>query len=286
MELGLTLRIWVAVCVTSLAAFCQFAWESWGALSTPKWLVLGVVFLSTLALYNLDDTLEALKTGSNSKSSRSGHLTLTLLSGLGLLFCLPALPTPTCLLCLGGLGLAALYAVPSRKPATGLVKTLPGLKAPFVGVAVAVASVWVPGLTHSENHRNLFTFVRREALSAGLLTLVLALLCTTNAILFDIPDREADSALGISTLPVEIGVRKSARRCLLLLACASVLWLSAATTGILAPTPLTVHAGLAALTIALSLFCFLTNEHTSKTFVAFWVDGALVLPLFVVVLFG
>lgn len=286
LDWGIELRLWVATCVAGLSLF------SVRALGLPldevTWSAIGVVFCSTLALYNLDGSLDAPERAAFFESAaiakrRRLHLALTALSAGALLLLAAHLSTRALVLTVSGALACSLYAVPFPSQRRGMgahriaepgappsprlrLKSLPFLKAPFVGFAVGIATVWVP-LWARDGSAHL--------LPALLLTLALSLYCTDNALLFDIVDLNEDRRAQVPTLPVRSGLL-STRRLSRALSLAGLL-----ASGAFAATsamPIT-SLGLAALGLTLAIFTELLHFGTSPRVVAWWVDGALLLPL-------
>jgi 4-hydroxybenzoate polyprenyltransferase len=270
----LELRLWVATCVTGLATFCASALGVHPAQGGSLEALL-VVFFSTLALYNLDGTLDA-PARELPRSARRAHMTLTALSLLALGVLTSTLAPSAFALTAAGLGACGLYAVPlTKRNRTLRLKALPYLKAPFVGVAVAVAVVWVPLLGQVDAD------VWPGAVG---LTVVLSFFCTANAVLFDIPDRDEDLRQQTPTVAAEHGVdeakRLSAGLCGLGLALSVLLaalshTLAQASPG-LAPGTLLGLVALGAYLIAISSRI---DGRTRASTIAWLVDGGLLLPL-------
>lgn len=269
--LGLQLRFWVATSVTALAFYCQEALNREGVIAHPlertPLTTWGIVFLSTLALYNLDGSLDA---APGARRARL-HWALTIGSSILLLPLLLTLPLQAAALAAAGLLLCGLYAVPwGPAPQSRRLKSVPGLKAPFIGSAVAVAVVYFPALTRAPGHFAP-SLLSIESLR---LTLPVACLCTVNAILFDIPDQVADRKEQIPTLPARWGTASALGLC-------RAMSLSA---GLLVVALLREWQPLACLALALMVACSRIDTKTSKSAVAFWVDGALMLPTLVLLL--
>lgn len=277
LDWGLELRLWVATCVAGLALFSV---RSLGIpLSRATWSAVGVTFLSTLALYNLDGSLDAPERSSQTRA-RAGarrrwlHLGVTALSTIALLSLLGRLSTRALLLTSLGALVCGFYAVPltpirrhtTAGPRALRLKSLPFIKAPFVGCAVGIATVWVPIVGQDASY----------SLSAALvLTVVLSLYCTNNALLFDIPDVSEDERAQVPTLPACSGLaitRRWSRTLALTGASTSLVY--AGLFGTIAD-----GAGLLSLGGALLVFTELFHFRTSRRMVAWWVDGALLLPL-------
>ncbi len=274
---GLELRLWVATCVFGLASFSA---RSLGIpLDEMTWRALGVVFFSTLALYNLDGTLDAPERGTSSDPGAAArrrllHLGVTALSVFALFTLAFRLSVRALVLTSLGAFACSLYALPltlrrrssGRARRTFRLKSLPYLKAPFVGCAVGIATVWVPIWAHG---------APPSMAMALLLTIIASLYCTANALLFDIPDVGEDTRSFVPTLPARWGLSMT-RRCARLLALTGVgaslvyVWHERAGAGGL---------GLVGLGAALLVFTELLHFRTSRRLVSWWVDGALLLPL-------
>lgn len=268
--MGLELRLWVATCVTGLAAFCAAVL---GAPSSHERSLVSllVVFFSTLALYNLDGSLDAPGRGLSRRAQRA-HVGLTAASLVIVGFLTSRLAPSALLLTALGLGACSLYAVPlAKKKRSPRLKTLPYLKAPFVGTSVAVAVVWVP-LAGS-------TSPRPWSHAVGL-TVVLALYCTANALLFDIPDREEDRRQRTPTIAARHGITRARRTSALLCVGAlfALLLLRLFDPSWLAASP-GASLGLGALGVYLIAASSLLDEHTRAATIAWLVDGGLLLPL-------
>lgn len=266
-NLGLQLRFWVAGSVTALAYYCQ------GALASPSLAKVklgpvplstwGIIFLSTLALYNLDGSLDARPGTLRTRL----HWALTTGSGVLLLPLLLTLPQGATALVASGLLLCSLYAVPwGPARQNRRLKSVPGLKAPFIGCAVAIAVVYFPLLTRSPESPR----VPDSLTLCGLL----ACLCTINALLFDIPDQAEDHQQQVPTLPTRWGIKPTLLSCRLM----SLGTLLSAVLLLERPLPLVCLA------LALLVACSLIDTKTAKSTVAFWVDGALMLPALVLLL--
>lgn len=286
---GLELRLWVATCVTGLSLFSARALGL--AFDGTTTSALGIIFFATLALYNLDGSLDAPKApirhsgrapewraapapSATHHRRRRLHLALTGLASIALLVLAARLSLRALLLTGGGALICSLYAIPltlTHKSRGGSrrsvrLKALPFLKAPFVGCAVGTAVVWVP----------LWASDGRVLLPQALvLTSALSLYCCTNALLFDLPDVGEDKHMGVPTLPLRWGLQKMrwAGRALTAagLICSAVF---SAIFGSIAPA-----VGLLCLGAALLAFTELFHFRTPRRTVAVWVDGALLLPL-------
>jgi len=279
LQRGLELRFWVAACVTGLALFSTRALAL-----APSPIVLSLVFCATLALYNLDGSLDAPARG-QSPARRNAHLVLTAVSGLAAAALLFRLPVPAALFTATGFLAAAAYAVPVAYAGwrRGPPKTWPGVKAPFVGLAVAVAVVFVPYLSTGVSigapagpalgSLGTTPDVPAPLASALWLTLALALACTANALLFDLPDLEEDRREGVPTVAHALGPRAAKRL-------AGALALASAALGGLGLASLSrgTRFGFVVLGVALLASSQRIRPGTSRVAVALWVDGALLLP--------
>jgi len=189
-------HFWVAAAVTSLASFSAHTLEF-----QPSLASLGVVFLSTLLIYNLDTAIDLIalgdetRLGEETRTRQTRALCLTWLALCALLGLLTTLRWSTSALVIGGAAACCLYAVPLG-PRKWRLKALPGAKSLVVGSAVAIAVVLVPLIEHG---------VRWTALS-GLTLVFLGSLTIANATLFDVRDLEQDRARGLRTLPVLLGL--------------------------------------------------------------------------------
>jgi 4-hydroxybenzoate polyprenyltransferase len=270
---GLQLRVWVALCVASLSAFSGWALFGLGYAHQQKSIT--VVFLSTLALYNLDGTLDAGK-GQERRTRRRLHVGVSVAATLTLLFCLAGLPARAALFVLLGLVVCSAYAVPILEGRVRL-KSVPGVKAPFVGASVACASIGVPSLAALSPQR-LAAALQQETSFVVVLLAVLTLCCTTNAILFDLPDIREDARLGVPTLARRFPLRKTQWLCTSLTASAGLL-VSWAMSQLQMPRATHALGALLVLSGALTIMTWCITKHTPKATVAWWVDGALLLPL-------
>lgn len=283
--IGIELRLWVATCVTALSTFCASAL---GVLphegGSPE--ALGVVFSATLALYNLDASLDA-KSRELSQQARRAHIALTCVSLAIVAWCASGMSLSAKLLTAAGIVACSLYAVPlpgrgvgqtrHRLPAHAhRLKAIPHLKAPFVGGAVSVAVVWVPVLGGN----------RPVDPSTGILiTGVLALYCTANAILFDVPDTSEDENERTPTIASNQGIEaaKSVSRRL----CQTGLGLLALSSFFDTVDLSMTHAlGLFGLGIYLVVAARRISDDSSRNGIAWLVDGGLLLPLVIVALAG
>lgn len=266
---GLQLRFWVALCVAAQARFVESVIlgesdaEVAHSLASPPSLAVAFVFWCTLGLYNLDGTLDAARQ-ERTPGLRRAHWSLTLISGGAVTFLGSRASPAFVAVALPGLIVCAFYAV--RLVIKGRefgIKQIPYFKAPFVGGAVGSATVWIP-------------WSAREAPSAvtpgELIALWCALCfaCFANALLFDLPDESLDRRTGVPTLAAKHGL--SATR--------SIAG-AAAGAGSLAAlfAPLPARASLLLLSAALIVATGRVTHETQKTTLAFWVDGALLIPL-------
>ena len=282
LRLGLELRFWVAGCVGGLALFST---RALGLAPSPT--VLALISCATLALYNLDGSLDA-PLRVQSPGRRRAHLVLTGVATLATAVLLVRLPVPAALFTAAGFAVAAVYAVPlsAARLRGGAPKTWPGVKAPFVGAAVSAAVVFVPllasagaGIPGSGGAPTQASGAAVSAVSlvgALWLTLALALACTANALLFDLPDLDEDRRAGVLTLARAAGPTAAKRA-------AGGLALLCAALGALAPFSAepASRLGLVGLGLALGLASHRVHPETSRAAVAFWVDGTLLLPALV-----
>jgi len=266
LQLGLELRLWVAVCVTTLSLFCEQI--LFGTAADASTVHIGssarIVMAATLALYNLDGTLDCLPLEPSKRQRRRAHLTLTIIASLWLQIELIQVGTWLMLPILFGFLACSSYAF--RLVVLGRsiqLKAVPGLKSPFIGSAVGTAVVLVPLLCAAK---------QRPWLSAAVLAASLCCLCTANAQLFDFPDYLSDQSNGIRTTPLALGENISRLIC--------IGWISLGVMfGAFTASP--ARYPLFALGCALLVATGLTKTTTPKSKVAFFVDGALCLPLFV-----
>jgi len=196
-------HVWVAAAVTSLASFSAHTLEF-----EPSLAALGVVFLSTLLIYNLDTAIDltahdltahdltAFGQGARARQTRA--LRLTWLSLGALLGLLTTLRWSTSAVVIGGAAACCLYAVPLG-PHRWRMKALPGAKSLVVGSAVAIAVVLVPLVEHAIPWTTL----------TWLTLAFLGSLTTVNATLFDVRDLEQDHARGERTLPLLLGLTRT-----------------------------------------------------------------------------
>lgn len=277
LDWGLELRLWVTTCVCGLSIFSARALGLQLSESTASGL--GIVFFATLALYNLDGSLDArhrFEPGDFSRSRRHKglHLALTCLSCVPLCVLGRHLSVQALILTGGGVLLCGSYVIPtsllSKAPAFSMdlsrVKTTPFMKAPFVGCAVGIAAVWVPLWAHGGSV---------PSGRALVLTCALSLFCTANALLFDIPDTSEDRRAGIPTLPVRLGLGPTRSVCRLLISCGLLFsaWVFATSETRLGTL------GLFCLGAGLFVATRQVDFGTSRRSVALWVDGALLLPV-------
>src|SRR5690606_34010655 len=107
------------------------------------------------------------------------------------------------------------------------------------------------------------------------LNAILALFCTGNALLFDIPDREEDRKNGTPTLVVRRGLRVVKMVC-------AVLSLSGIVWSLLGPVFPQARLGLVLLGAALFGAARTARYDARPSTIAWWIDGALLLPLLTV----
>jgi 4-hydroxybenzoate polyprenyltransferase len=227
------------------------------------------VFLSTLLIYNLDTALDlkqacrhqtshqhSIPTSTVARKLRAQWLAafalLTL--GVGLYQGRPE----TALLVLTGASVGCLYAVPLGNRQRRL-KAFPGSKSVVVGGAVAIAAVSVPLAEHGASWSS----------TAWSTLLWLATLTVSNATLFDVRDFDQDSARGLKTLVVLLGVPR-VRVALVFLLSASF-----ALLGSTVPSLATPSLWLWLLMVPLTLFL---RPSSPRAVFALVLDGALFLP--------
>lgn len=246
-------HLWVAGAVTSLASFSAHALEF-----QPSLAALGVVFFSTLLIYNLDTAIDLMPSRGEAGGRQRRAARLTWLSLAAMLALLTTMRWATSVLVVGGAAVCCLYAVPLG--AGGFrMKALPGAKSAVVGGAVAIAVVLVPLVEHGSAW---------PALTWATLGF-LATLTLVNATLFDVRDLEQDRARGLRTLPVILGLR--ATRVLLSLgATASFSALAAVEPRLRQPAGLVLSA--------LLPLVLVLGPRSPKSAYAWLVDGTLFIP--------
>lgn len=253
-EYSVGTHLWVACAVTSLALFAghMLAFE-------PNLAALGIVFFSTLLIYNLDTALDSSRSEDVLRHVRAVRLTWLALAGvLGLV---ATTHWSTAALVGAGAGVSCLYAVPLGSRGFRM-KALPGAKSLVVGGAVATAVVCVP-------------LVERGAPWTSLTWSTLALLATltiVNATLFDVRDVEQDAARGLRTLPIVLGLKTT--RALLGVGATGALTTLALLEPRLSRAAWLVLAALVPLIVML-------GPRSPRSAYAWLVDGALFLPWFV-----
>lgn len=270
LRLGLEFRLWVALCVTALCLFCEQT--LFGTSNGPSVVYFGssarIVMASTLALYNFDGVIDCQIRHTPGKKRASTHLALTILASLWLLFELVHVGTWLMPPIVVGFVACTSYAI--RLVILGYpirLKTVPGLKSPFVGTAVGIAVVLVPLLCDGpQMPAHLFDS------STASLAASLCCLCTANAQLFDLPDLVSDQNDGVKTTPVLLGEKVSKL--------IGLGWISLGAAFGAMTEPLTRYP-LFVLGFVLFLATGVVKKTSPKSQVAFWVDGALCLPLFV-----
>lgn len=259
------LRLWVALCVSALAMFCERCVsglpEQEELFFTPS---ARIVFAATVTLYNLDAALDPDDHGATTLPARCSWL-MALGASMWLSLELSAVPGHIALLVGSGAIPCVLY--PLRFAPRGRqfhLKAIPGFKAPFVGGAVGLATLLVPLSVHGALARGV------RSPSIWLLGAALICYCTTNANLFDLPDTSEDRARHVLSAPVVWGPEAARIQ--------SLLWtLAGAACSSL--TPASVRWPLLGLAVALSLAHFVVGTHSRKSSLTLWVDGSLMLPL-------
>jgi hypothetical protein len=261
------LKIWVALSVTALALFCQDIILNQANLALNlRGASARIVFAATLAIYNLDGALDCIGQAAALRRRRGAHILLTFIAGtwfhveLLMLGNWRALPIGV------GFALCTLYGLKlgfGHRKLT--IKSIPVVKAPFIGIAVATAAVLVPKLCAPAAGVNVISTSKVIVLLASL-----SCFCTANAQLFDIVDLSHDRSAGIRTTPFLIGVRGTQVVGIVLIAIGLVF----AQIG-----PETAQVPLWGLGLALFASSGLLQPSTSKPVAAFWVDGALGIPL-------
>lgn len=276
---SIELRLWVAFCVTTS---CAFASGALGLEVTSA--VLVCVAASTLAIYNLDGTLDLLHDQPDTRPLR--FYAHAVLSGCALLVALTSslfLNRSARTLVWMGLFLCGCYALHlprllrPREPAyraggarrslrtrVTAIKAIPGIKAPFVGSAVAVAVVWLPALAAGS---------RPNTIAAVVFCFSLACFCTANALLFDIPDVLEDTEHDVPTLPRLVGV-VATRRSVALLCLSGIMTMAMFGNFFEAASVWGVFALGGVLLLSIPFI----DSRTHRDSVALWIDGALILP--------
>lgn len=246
---------WVALAVTSLASFSAHELEF-----QPSLAALGVVFFSTLLIYNLDTAIDLLAVRDELQARQTRATRLAWLSLAGVLGLLATMRWATSALVMGGAAVCCLYAVPLG-PRGFRMKALPGAKSIVVGSAVAIAVVCVPLIEHGIA----WTPLAWSTLACvGTLTIV-------NATLFDVRDLEQDRARGLSTLPVLLGLK--ATRILLCVGATACFGAVAKLEPLLRQTAWLMLGALLPLILSL-------GPRSPKSAYSWLVDGALFIPWF------
>ena len=281
---GIDLRVWVSICVAGLTLFArQILHRSTGQLTWFEFISPAITFCATLCLYNLDGLIDGRCVG----KTRTYHQLITVLSGCLTIFLASLVSRWLLLLVIGGMLLCALYAIPlgldfrSNSKPRG-IKSIPGLKAPFVGFSVALAVVLVPSVellalaTELNNVPSVSKTFLQMLLSAEwkqdlLLTFIFGCLCTQNTLLCDIPDMQEDQLKGAPTVLLRFGHFKQTLLGLVLCSIAYVV----------AQLTIQSHfakAGCCILAVTLLSLSFFLSRTLSRRAMTFIVDGALLLP--------
>ena len=246
---------WVALAVTSLASFSAHVLEY-----QPSLAALGVVFFSTLLIYNLDTAIDLLSARGELQARQTRATRLAWLALVTVLGLLATMRWATSALVIGGAAVCCLYAVPLG-PRRFRMKALPGAKSLVVGSAVAIAVVCVPLIEHGSAWSPL---VWATLACVGTATIV-------NATLFDVRDLEQDRARGLSTLPVLLGLR--ATRILLCVGATACFGALAKLEPLLRQTAWLMLTALVPLVLSL-------GPRSPKSAYSWLVDGALFVPWF------
>lgn len=182
-------HLWVAAAVTSLASFAAHELEF-----QPSLASLGVVFFSTLLIYNLDTAIDLTSPHGAARPGQTRATRLLWLSLAAVVGLLTTMHWSTSALVVGGAAVCCLYAVPLGRGGFR-VKALPGAKSLVVGGAVAIAVVLVPLVEHG------VAWPPQTWATLGFL----GTLTFVNATLFDVRDLDQDRVRGVRTLPVILG---------------------------------------------------------------------------------
>ncbi len=248
-------HLWVAAAAGSLVIFVTHALGlTWVA--GPAVLVAA----STLLIYRIDGWADG---------DRPTDGTLpTLLAAAALIWSWSQAPTQVRWLVGIGAVPCLLYGWRWRGPFTFCLRELPGIKPFFVTGALTVAIVGVPVLWSSTGA----FFAQAASGSTSLATGLAAwlwLLLLLNVTLFDLRDRQADEARGLSTIPVIFGAAATRRG----IAVAAILLsvLSLATSQLM--FTLHIHIGLSLSFVATAICVRSLSAGSSRLRYAVWVDG-------------
>ncbi len=261
------LRFWVATMITALSASAAA-----GLGLSPSPQAVGLIFFSSLGVYNLDHLVDG-EAGWGAWPQRLCALSAVAVVGLLVV----ARPELRWLVALGLLCIS-LYFVPFRVGGRTLrLENLPGFKPLLIGGSVAVAAVAVPWLSTAAHGRP-----RPYSMSTALsVAVILAEICASNALLFDIRDAGIDHAAGVRTAPSVRGVAFTRRLASVGLLAALV---QSAFGAFLPLAPTRLYVGTAACALGLLLAAWYLPARASRTVHALVLDGALAVPWLVMVL--
>lgn len=253
------------------AAIVAYGWGMCSLLGWRSGPWLPLWFCAALLIYNLDrirlDPADALNTPGRAATSRRLRpvaIAVALGAGVGVIL-LPLLARDwiTLALVIGGGIFCANYSAPLlgfRWKDVPLVKT-------FFAPTIVCASIFALPLLHGAS--------LAEPLTVGLAVARAWLFLMFNMILCDLRDIDGDRALGIRSLPVVLGRRRT--RALLF-----AIWLALAALGLaLARTAQRPHAWLTLTVTAalyLALLLVLTRQPRGERFYEWCVEGMLFLP--------
>lgn len=269
-EMLLLSRIWVASCVAALCGFCALFLRLDEVLLPSLYLA----FFATLCLYNLDDCFDcAQQPRASGRAGCAAHGWGAACAGLCVVGQLYQAGWLARSVIGGGLALCTLYGAPLLR-ASLRPKRVGGLKAPFVGIAVALGVVLVP-LCLAGATRYWF----QEVATFLLLFTCLALLCTANALLSDVPDAAEDARRGIFSVAVRRGPRVARRRSRQLCGLCLLLILAWATVSFPSVPQLLSLCALFCAALALTAQAPHVSFASSRHQLALGVDAVLVIPL-------
>ncbi|MCK6502192.1 hypothetical protein L6R53_02100 [Myxococcota bacterium] len=237
-----------------------------------------VIFLSGLAIYNLDHLADSFKergsmhrwTEGIGRPALAALVAGSLAALVGLLL---AAPRPVALVVAAYVGVGMVYGLPvlptwrAGRPAWRRPKDLPGLKAAIVAGSICVAAVGLP-LAYAGAP------LHAGAVPAALFTWAFVV---SNAIMCDVGDLRADLASGVPTLPALLGVPRT--RGLLLAGNAS---LTALYTGACAGGMVAMHVEILVGALLVSTYVVLLDERTPKQLMSLLLDGCSFVPAIMV----
>lgn len=268
-------NIFVACCAASLVAMSQLV-----LLGRPRldgaW---GLVFCSTLLVYNLDRILGTSPEDLYQRSPRHVWMaahdkllwTLAMLGALGAALCALTLPLKVILamLPLGAISLAYSAPVIPYRGKLLRLKDIPGLKLLLIGWVWALATVTLPAVlgTASEGPPIPGQSEQALALLGQRLLFIVAI-----TLPFDLRDAARDRAANILTLPHLLGVQRT-RALGVALALGAGLW------AWLMPWPLYQRLALVLTSVIASAFIFRADERQPELYYSLLLDGTMLLPL-------